>query len=75
MIQFMKTELRLFALCATLLASITVKAKISGGWHYYTNEGVKTTLGGQGCAYGLSFVDNTDGTHTGSPDKPGGLSI
>lgn len=46
MIQFMKTELRLFALCATLLASITVEARISGGCHYYTNEGVETTWGG-----------------------------
>lgn len=64
MIQFMKTELRFFALCATLLASITVKAQISGGWHYYTNEGVGTTWGGQGCAYGLSFTDNKDGQNT-----------
>lgn len=46
MIQFMKTGLRLFALCATLLVSITVKAQISRSWHYYTNDGVKTTWGG-----------------------------
>ena len=64
MIQFMKTELRLFALCATLLTSITVKAQISGGRHYYTNEGVESSWGATGCAYGLSFVDNTDGDHT-----------
>ncbi len=64
MIQFMKTELRLFALCATLLTSITVEARISGGCHYYTNEGVETTWGGQGCAYGLSFTDNEDGQNT-----------
>lgn len=64
MIQFMKTGLRLFALCATLLASLTVKAQISKSWHYYTNEGVETQWGGQGCAYGLSFQDNNDGVNT-----------
>lgn len=47
MIQFMKTGLRLFALCATLLTSLTVKAQISKSWHYYTNEGVETQWGGK----------------------------
>lgn len=64
MIQFMKTELRFFALCATLLASLTVKAQISRGWHYFTNDGVESSWGATGCAYGLSFTDNEDGQHT-----------
>lgn len=42
----MKTGLRLFALCATLLTSLTIKAQISTGWHYYTNEGAETQWGG-----------------------------
>lgn len=54
MTKFMKTGLRLFALCATLLTSLTIKAQIytgkaqiSTGWHYYTNEGAETQWGGE----------------------------
>ena len=43
----MKTGLRLFALCATLLTSFTIKAQIFVGWHYYTNEGAETQWGGE----------------------------
>lgn len=50
----MKTGLRLFALCATLLTFFTIKAQISVGWHYYTNEGAETKWG-VNYAYGLSF--------------------
>lgn len=64
MIHFMKTGLRLFALCATLLTSFTIKAQISAGWHYYTNDGVECSLGATGCAYGLSFQNNSDGVNT-----------
>ena len=49
----MKTGLRLFALCATLLTSFTIKAQIFVGWHYYTNEGAETKWGGKLC---LRFV-------------------
>lgn len=60
----MKTGLRLFALCATLLTSFTLKAQISVGWHYYTNEGAETKWGGVSCACGLSFQNNKDGVNT-----------
>ena len=59
----MKTGLRLFALCATLLTSFTIKAQIFVGWHYYTNEGAETKWG-VNCAYGLSFQNNKDGVNT-----------
>ncbi len=64
MTNFTKTGLRLLALCATLLTSTSVKAQISSGWHYFTNDGVESSWGSTGCAYGLSFTDNEDGQHT-----------
>jgi len=60
---FRKTGLRLIALCATLLTSLTTKAQISS-WHYYTNEGAETQQGVENCAYGLYFIDNNDGENT-----------